>query len=81
MNTLLQSTTLISSTGDALMFDELITTVALLHLIWPGHMLLDKSPLTALLLHVYVSVSFARSQRRHPRRTGPRARFRAFGQF
>ncbi len=43
MNGLLQSTRLISSTGDVLMFDELITAVAFPHLIRAGHKLLDKS--------------------------------------
>lgn len=43
INTLLQSTRLISSTGDVLMFDELITAVAFPHLIEAQHILPDKS--------------------------------------
>lgn len=42
MNTL-ESTRLISSTGDVLMFDELITTVAFSHIINTGHMVFNKS--------------------------------------
>lgn len=45
------------------MFDELITAAAFPHLIWAGHLLLEKSsnPSTPLLLVVSVSVSLARS--------------------
>lgn len=55
MNTLLQSATLISSTGDVLKFDELIIAVAFPHLIPAGRIWFcsinhKASPPTALLL-------------------------------
>lgn len=53
------------------MFDELITTVVFLHLIWAGHMLLDKSPPTALVLYVYVSASLPLPDRNVATRGGP----------